>query len=240
MPSYRIEEITSPEFEKRAGERGGVIIPFGSVEAHGAHLPLSSDTLQGTAVAELVAERTGLLLAPAIPYGVCVSTRDHPGTVTLKSETLKLILFDLVASFRRQGIRTFIILSGHAGKSHLAALRDAGESILENDPDIRMMIISEYDLIMEKAGPELETADDSHAGELETSRIMHLAPELVKGTSPEEYPSFSPYTIEADKRSRWPGSVWGNPSAADREKGRLFLERSARAICSIIDQESEF
>jgi creatinine amidohydrolase len=101
-----------------------------------------------------------------------------------------------------------------------------------------MIIISEYDLIMELVRPELETADDSHAGELETSRIMHLAPELVKGTSPEEYPSLSPYTIEADKRSRWPGSVWGNPAAADREKGRLFLERSAQAICEIINQKS--
>lgn len=234
MTSFSIECLSSPEFEAAAGKMKAVIIPFGSLEAHGPHLPLGTDTMQVEAVASMVSERTGVLLAPAVPYGVCLSTREHPGTVTLTTETLKSLFGDLVNSFHRQGINIFIIISGHAGRTHLSALRDAAEAILLEESDIKIALISEYDLIREKGSKILTTADDRHAGELETSRISHLAPDLVKGSAPEEYPKFHPYVLTTDKKSSWPGSVWGNPEAADAKKGKLLLEKSVEEISSVI------
>lgn len=236
MKPFEIEGLSSPLFAKSIKNKGAVIIPFGCLEAHGPHLPLGSDTIQVEAVASKVAERMNILKAPVVPYGVCVSTRDHPGTVGITTGTLKKILRDLVKSLRRHGIHTFVIISGHAGKSHIAALRDAAENLIQEDSSIKVALISEYDLIREKGSDILETAEDRHAGELETSRVSYLEPDLVRGNAPEEYPGWSPYILSADKLSRWPGSVWGNPGAADPDKGRLLLERSVEEICSVIRQ----
>ncbi len=234
MSGMKLEELTSPEYEALTAGKGAVIIPFGSLEAHGPHLPLGADTIQVMAVAGLVSERMKIPLAPAIPYGVCVSTRDHPGTVSIGTGTLKSLLEDLVRSFRDQGIGTFVIISGHAGSSHMAVLRDAGEDLLRELPDIRIVLISEYDLIRESGSDLLDTAEDRHAGELETSRVMHIDHRLVKGSAGEEYPSFPPHLLVRDKVAAWPGSVWGNPGAADPEKGRRLLERSVDNICGIL------
>ncbi len=234
MNAHRLREMTSPEFEEASGRGKGVVIPFGSMEAHGRHLPLGTDTIQAEAVCERLAREVDLILAPAIPYGVCLSTRDHPGTVTLTTATLKGILRDLMRSFRRQGVRTFIIVSGHAGRTHLFALKDAAEKMLVEDPSLKIAFVSEYELTLEAAGDELVTPDDRHAGELETSRLMFLEPGLVKGTAPEEYPAGSPYILTAGKRGAWPGSVWGNPAAADPEKGRRLLERSVARLVEIV------
>lgn len=74
----------------------------------------------------------------------------------------------------------------------------------------------------------LETPGDSHAGEVETSVMLHLHPQWLQGTAPEEYPSFPKHILVRNKRAFWPGGVWGNPATASSEKGRLLLERALR------------
>lgn len=232
MAETDLDRLSSPGFREAAGRV--VILPFGSLEAHGAHLPLGTDSLQAVAVARAAAARTGALVAPLLPYGVCLSTRDHPGTVGITTGTLKSLLEDLAGSFLRQGMNRLLLLSGHAGRTHLMALRDAAESLLPRHPALRLALVSEYDLVREAGADLLLTADDRHAGELETSRVMALAPELVRGSAPEEYPRFPAHLLVADKVSCWPGSVWGNPGAADPAKGRRLLERAAEALAAII------
>ncbi len=234
MAESELARLTSPGFKERAAAGSVVIIPFGSLEAHGPHLPLGTDTFQAQAVAREAAHRTGALLAPAVPYGVCLSTRDHPGTAGITTGTLQRLLSDLVRAFRRQGITAFLLLSGHAGRTHLMALRDAAETLLLEDRELRLALVSEYDLIREVGADLLTTADDRHAGELETSRMLALAPDLVRGSAPAEYPAFPAYLLTADKVGHWPGSVWGDPGQADPDKGRALLERSVATVCDII------
>ncbi|HKK02023.1 MAG TPA: creatininase family protein, partial [Desulfuromonadales bacterium] len=184
-----------------------VFIPFGSTEEHGSHLPLSTDTLQAAAVGRELARRRPLFVAPAVPYGVCRSTANHPGTLSITTATLRALTIDIVTALYRQGLRNLILLTGHAGGTHTSALIDAGEELLNRHSELRIAVLTEY-MLAERAGRGLiETPDDSHAGEIETSRILHSHPRLIKGTGQPEYPSFPNGILVRDKQRYWPGGV---------------------------------
>ncbi len=235
-----VEDVTMPEYESGVRTSQTVIIPFGSLEEHGAHLPLCTDTLQVVEVCRRVAERTGAHLAPAIPYGVCRSTRNHPGTVGISTATLRAIAIDLVRDFHRHGMRSFVVISGHAGKTHVLTLVDAGEQLLDELPDISISVISEYNEIQEAGKALVEAEDDSHAGEIETSRVMFLRPELVKGTSPAEWPDIPDARLVRDKRRHWRGGVWGDPSKASVEKGRRLTEIAVERVAELIRELEDY
>jgi len=216
-----LEEMTMTEFEEGLKRCRTAYIPFGSVEEHGFHLPLSTDTIEAYEVGKRAAERIPLFVAPPVHYGSCRSTSLHPGTVSISTATLKSLLKDIVRSLHRHGIVNFIALTGHAGGSHKMALQDAGEELLLELSDINVAVVTEYDLAKETAAHLVETRGDSHAGEIETSRILHSHPHLVKGRAPKEFPNFPQGGILVrDKRSFWPGGVWGDPGKASAEKGR--------------------
>lgn len=165
-----------------------------------------------------------LFVAPPIHYGCCRSTSCHPGTISISTGTLKSLLKDIVRSLRLQGLRQFIVLTGHAGGSHRLCLQDAGEELITEFDDIAIAVVTEYELASREGRDIVETPGDAHAGEIETSRIMHSHPHLVQGTSPEEYPAFPPGILVRDKRRYWPGGVWGNPGKATAAKGKRIEE----------------
>jgi creatinine amidohydrolase len=176
-----IEDMTMPEFVAGLEKTRTVFIPFGSTEEHGSHLPLSTDTLQAVSVGRRLAERRPLFVAPSVAYGVCRSTSRHPGTLSITTGTLKALTCDIVASLYGHGLRNFILLTGHAGGTHNAALIDAGESLLERFPDLKIAVLTEYQLAAGEGRGLIETVGDSHAGEIETSRMLYSHPHLVKG-----------------------------------------------------------
>lgn len=215
-----IEEMTMGDFEDGLKRTRTVYIPFGSVEEHGYHLPLSTDTIQAYEVGKRAAELIPLFVAPPVHYGCCRSTSCHPGTITITTATLKALLKDIVRSFHSHGMLNFIVLTGHAGGSHRMALQDAGEELIAEIPDIRMAVVTEYDLAKDAGRELVETAGDAHAGEIETSRIMHSHPRLVTGTGEREFPTFPTGILVRNKRRFWPNGVWGDPTKASAEKGR--------------------
>ena len=217
-----IEDMTMDEFALGLETCRTVYIPFGSVEEHGSHLPLSTDTIEAYEVGKRVAERIPLFVAPPVHYGCCRSTARHPGTISIGTGTLKALLKDIVRSLHAHGLRNFIVLTGHAGGSHRMALQDAGEELIAEIADLNMAVVTEYDLAKEAGAHLIETRGDAHAGEIETSRIMHSHPQLVKGMGAPEYPSFPTGILVRDKRSFWPGGVWGDPTKASAEKGRIL------------------
>lgn len=230
----RLDQITMPRFEEGLRRTRTVIQPFGSVEEHGPHLPLSTDTIQVEEVCRRAADEAGVFVAPAIPYGVCRSTGDHPGTVGIGSPVLRSLVLDLGQGFHRQGLRNYLMISGHAGKTHLMTILDAAEELMVRLPDVRAAVVCEYSEVS-KAGREIiETEDDSHAGEVETSRLLYLEPDLVQGTAPEEYPSFPPHLLVRDKRRYWPGGVWGNPAKASAAKGEELMALAVGNLVSIV------
>ena len=127
MQSLLIENITMPEFEEGLKKTRTVIIPVGSVEEHGPHLPLSTDTMQAYEVAVETSKKVPVFVAPPIHYGVCRSTSQHPGTISITTTTLKSLIKDISVSFSKQGLKNFLIVSGHAGGTHTSALVDVCE-----------------------------------------------------------------------------------------------------------------
>jgi len=230
-----VADLTMAEFEQGLARTRTAILPMGSVEEHGLHLPLGTDTLQVWEVARRAAELAPAFVCPPVHYGYCRSTRDHPGTLSISPETVRRLLFDLGSSLHHQGIRGLLVASGHAGGLHMAALEEAGERLVEAFDDLEVAVVCEYHWAQESGRDGIvDTPDDGHAGEIETSRVLALDPRLVKGTSPEEYPSLPRPFIAREKRPHWPGGVWGDPSRATAEKGEALLARSAARMAELV------
>src|SRR4030042_1371540 len=211
------EELNMAEFEGLQGRIETVILPVGSLEEHGPHLPLGTDLFHALELARRVAKERPVLVAPPLFYGVCRSTREHPGTVSLSGDTLRALVRDLGREFYRQGFSNLVILSGHAGGTHMAALLEAGETLLEGRPNIQVAVVNILDLLREVLpdNPQLvSTKGDAHAGEVETALMLAAYPQLVQGTAPAEWPNFPKYILVRDKRRYWPGGAGGAPFPA--------------------------
>ena len=231
------QDLTMPEFEAAREKSQTVILPVGSLEEHGPHLPLGTDLFHAQELARRVAKEGAVLVAPPLFYGVCRSTREHPGTVSLSGDTLRALVRDLGREFFRQGFYNLIILSGHAGGTHMAALLEAGETLLEELPELRVAVVNILDLLREvlTENPHLvRTKGDAHAGEVETALMLAAYPRLVKGTAPAEWPTFPKYILVRDKRRFWPGGVWGDPAPATAARGEEILQAEVRHLGRVI------
>ncbi|HEY5675098.1 MAG TPA: creatininase family protein [Malonomonas sp.] len=232
----RISDITMDEFSAGLKKTQTVLIPFGATEEHGSHLPLDTDTLHAIEVGRRLAEVRDIFIAPPVHYGVCRSTANHPGTLSISTETLKALTIDIVAALYKQGLRNVVLLSGHAGGTHMAALTDAGEKLLEMFADLKIAVLTEYILAAKTAGHLIETEGDSHAGEIETSRIQYSHPLLVKGTAPREFPGFPTGILVRNKQKYWPGGVWGDPTKASAEKGAEIERLVVAALSELVER----
>ena len=233
---YILENITMNEFRKYLGKTKTIVFPFGTIEEHGKHLPLNTDSLIIQEILKLVAKRRRFFLAPIIYYGVCTSTRDHPGTIGITPETLRRLAFDLVMEAYKKGLRNFLFISGHGGSLHISSLRETAEVLVEKLKGINIAVLSPYDLSWKELSEIAETPYDSHAGELETSIMLYLSPRLVKGRAPEEYPKIPKPFIVKNKVKYWPGGVWGNPEKASIEKGEKAIKIISDKIVEILEK----
>ncbi|MFQ5479702.1 MAG: creatininase family protein [Thermodesulfobacteriota bacterium] len=229
-----LEEMTMEEFSAGLTKTKTLAVPYGTLEAHGRHLPLNTDTLTMCRVLEEAAREADFFIAPPVHYGVCTSTGQHPGSIGITPPTLRRVTTDIVNDAYHRGLRNILLISGHGGGAHVAAMKEAAELMAAALPDLTIAALSIYDVIWDDLTRLAETENDSHAGEMETSVILHLAPNLVKGRSAEEYPKLLNPLIYADKQSRWPGAVWGNPEKATAEKGKELFTAMVRETLDIL------
>ena len=229
-----LEEITMDDFAAGLGKTRTVIIPFGSVEEHGPHLPLGTDTTHIYEICKETSKRIPVFVAPPLFYGVCRSTRNHPGTVGIRASTLRSLTADLLSDLYRQGLRHFLIISGHASGLQISCLAEVGEEFLLKYSDTRVAVLSVIDLAMNSWQEVLATKDDSHAGEVETSVMLHLRPQLVGEARPREWPRFPKHLLVRDKLPYWPSGVWGDASQATQEKGQQLFDLSVTALVHLV------
>ena len=233
---YILEHITMSEFRNYLKKTKTIVFPFGTIEEHGSHLPLNTDSFIIQETLKLATKKRKFFLAPLVYYGVCTTTKDHPGTISISPETLRRLSFDLVSEAYKKGLRNFLLISGHGGSLHMSALKETGEVLVENLKGIKIAVLTPYDILWKELSGIAETPNDSHAGELETSIMLHLCPELVKGRAPEEYPKIPrPFSVK-DKQKYWPGGVCGNPKKASVEKGVKAVKVIVDKIVEILDR----
>lgn len=209
------------------------ILPWGATEPHNYHLPYCTDMLSSAAIACEVAQKASLrgvnaMVLPGIPLGSQnPGQTDLPFCLHFSQQTQAAVLKDIVKSLKRQGINKLLIINGHGGNNFKGFIRD----LMADDPSF-LIFCSEWYTVLPRKG-FFEADVDDHAGEQETSVMLHYYPELVRMDLAGEGIS-RPFAVEGlNRKVAWHPRNWqkttddtgiGNPLAATAEKGRRYAE----------------
>jgi creatinine amidohydrolase len=199
----RLAELTPDQARERLHNAGRLLIPAGTLEFRGPHLPLGSDTMLLERLADDLSLRTGVPRTPALPVGVH-SRRDEstPGVAALTRKTLHRVMNELIASWEEgAGVRESIVLTAHAAEAHVEAL-----STIRALGTVRVVDILGFDFTAFLDHPR----GDIHGGELDTSLLLYVAPDLVRdaeavarlGASGEKGARILDYILE-QVEARW-------------------------------------
>jgi creatinine amidohydrolase len=199
-----------------------LIVPVGTCEQHGPHMPLGSDTVIVERFADDLSAEFGVLLAPTIEYGVNVVTeRGFAGNAFMRKKTLHRMLNDLVDSWESTGIREFILLTAHEHDPHLEAL----STVITSGARVRVVDIFGVDFSDLLEGQ----TEPMHGDEVDTSLMLFIAPDLVDMALAQDY-MMSREELRRYRRG-WlrvpresPGSI-GRSTLATAEKGRAIYDR---------------
>jgi creatinine amidohydrolase len=232
-----LAEMTWAEVAEYLERDHRLLIPIGSCEQHGRHLPLSTDSVMAERLAHDLSAELGLLVAPTLAYGVNVDTeQDYAGTGSLRRKTLHRVLNDLLAAWEGHGFEEFILISANFHDPHLDALT----TVVTEHARARV-----FDLQSVRIGEFLEKQKQpEHAGEAETAVMLYLAPQMVRKDEIKDYP-LAPEEVKRYLRGRMPrppagceGAI-GHPSAANAEKGKKIYEHVLEKLRIRLVEESE-
>ena len=214
-----------------------LIMPVGALEQHGPHLPLGSNVLIARRFCLDLSNEFGVLRAPTFSFGVNVRTeRAYAGTASLGRKTLHRALNELLDGWEAHGVTEFIIVTGHRHDPHLEALATLVTA------GARVRVVDIWDVPIHDLLEGQEEAE--HAGEAETSLMLHLYPDLVRmdrardfQLSPEEFRRY----MRGGMPSPPPGGTGcvGRPTLATAEKGSLLYARILNAIRRAVFQEPD-
>jgi creatinine amidohydrolase len=246
----RWEELTSPEIAALDREQTVVMLPVGSVEQHGNHLPLGTDTMLSHATALAAAEQAeDVVVLPPPWYGFSAHHLRFAGSITLRPETLIGLCEDIVASVVRHGFRRILIVNGHGGNGGVIDVLAATLGH-KHHGRARVAALTYFTLAREEIA-ELRRSEPGgmgHACEFETSMMQHVRPELVRiGLAATTYPDPGSTYLTTDLLGAQAVRVYhdfgdlsstgtlGDPSLASPEAGAKFFAASVRALGAFIE-----
>jgi creatinine amidohydrolase len=234
-----LEEMTVEEV--RAFAPQVVVLPLGSTEPHGPHLPMGTDTWQVTRLSRLaVAEANGrgarVLLYPTLPITNNANFRRFPFALRVGVRTLMSMLVDIVAQCRDDGVRKVVLVNGHGGNPDTirATLREIAGM------DDMPFVCATGGITPEGWTSPIEHPSD-HGGESETSRMMWIRPDLVRGDQLADNPFGRlavPSLARTDFVRPWhhyvPASAGGETRASSADKGRAITEAAATGLADLL------
>lgn len=229
---WRVKEMTPGDVRERLELRAALLIPVGTTEQHGPHLPIGCDTIIVERLADDLSSAFGILRAPTLEYGVHAETRPIPGGAALRRRTLHRVMNELIESWEgKAAVHEFIVLTAQASEAHLEALA----TIRTDGASVQVIDIFSLDFgsLLERPGAPIQ------GGELDTSLLLHLAPETVRMDLAQDF-EMSPAVLARYRPGQShklpagsPGSV-GYPTLASAQKGellyRFILDRVSHSL----------
>jgi creatinine amidohydrolase len=228
--TLHLKSLAPDQVRTALERRSSLLVPVGTCEQHGPHLPLGCDTIIVEHLADDLSAALGILRAPTIEYGVNTVTRRHfPGNAAVRRKTLHRWMNDLLSTWELGGVQEFVLLTAHGDDPHqeaLTTMRTRGARVFTVDI-----------LALDFTGHLEEVDGPTHGGELDTSLLLYLAPQLVRMDMAQDY--MPPPRLAARLRRRLtglvpapsPGSV-GRPSLASAEKGERLYQMIRERIAT--------
>jgi creatinine amidohydrolase len=241
---FLLSELTYPDVLNSAFEVA--VLPWGATEAHNTHLPYGTDSIETEAIAIAAADeawRRGarVLVLPTVPYGVNTGQRDVPFCLNMMPSTQTAVIGDLLVSLERHGIRKVVILNGHGGN-------DFRQIIRELQPRTRM-VLSQVNWYQAVPASRYFDVPGDHAGELETSVMMELAPDLVRPLDSAGPGTARPNRVAAFREGwAWTPRPWtqvtgdtgvGDPSESTRDKGAAYVAAVVDRLAGFLRELAE-
>lgn len=240
----RFEEVCGFEVQQMASEHALALLPLGSLEYHGPHNPLGSDSIIISAIAERVAARSNALLFPTVTFTQCPAQTAHfQGTLSVRPEVMTAYFADILRNILHLGFRKVFILNGHDG--NIGPGRGAIAQVADETKDSTLLLASWWEFL---SGETIKAAalfrqsngGHGHGGPLETSAVAAFRPDLVhvdKARDLPEPPDLSggpPYFLQKSAATDWPGYS-GQVSEASAEKGRKLVQMAEDGILRLLD-----
>ena len=237
--SVRIESLPWTEAQSLLDSSTIVMIPLGAQsKEHGPHLPLNNDWLLAEYFAKRVASATRVVVYPTINYSFYPAFTEYPGSTSLRIETARDMIVDIVRSIARHGPRRFYVLN--TGVSTLRALAPAQDSLAASG--ITMVYTDILNVGREAEDRVRQQAGGTHADEIETSMMLYMHPEVVRmAKAPNDYhPGAGGLTRDSADAVR-DGKTWsrtgtfGNATLATRAKGRILVDAQVRGMVADVE-----
>ena len=211
------------------------VLPVGSFEQHGPHLPLVTDTLIATAIGDAISQNYNVFQLPPITFGCSHEHSDFPGTVSISATTLAAVVGDICRSLRQQDVNALIVVNGHGGNYILANIvqeANTGNAIKVGLYPSR----DDWTEARHAAGTSSTNHDDMHAGELETSILLAAHPTYVREgwQTGDHTASDRRYLTTLGISAYTKSGVIGYPSRANADKGHLVLNHLGQAAGKLI------
>jgi creatinine amidohydrolase len=230
-----LQEMTRTDVQEYLKTNDMVIIPIGSTEQHGPHLPLGTDCYIATDIAEMISARTGVVVAPVLWAGYSVYHSGFPGTLSLRPETMEQVLFETAEMLIKYGFNRIMFFNGHGGNTIVQS-----KVIHRINHDTEAIGLALGDYAPSDAEPPKDWFDQ-HAGIQETSVMLYLEPDLVRMDLAEKPEiSFSKkaqkYLILGRKYPELMGIFWsllGTPEESG--KGGASHQISSNGVWSFSD-----
>jgi len=238
VPSRYFIDLTQPEIAAQFKRHPLVILPAGSVEQHGPHLPVGTDTYAAQVIGHAVAERMDGVVLPGTPLGVTPMHMPYEGTITLSPDTYMRVIIETCVSTAKHGAKYLLILNWHEG--NISSLGIAAEA-LHREHGMTVLTVQACYVAAEMFGHECNGL--THGGEIEALAVLAYRPDLVH-LDRIDYSSDAQQASKMDKlrrttsyqpvltdiRSIAPTGWYGSPQHATAEKGVRMLHAIADAI----------